>query len=1034
MRFFATVGLLLLFPVFFFGQILSVIPVHPNSNDSVVITYNAKLGNGALAGFTGKVYAHAGLITTKSVSGHDWKHVVGNWGTDDSRVLMRHVGDDLYRISFNIRKFFDVNPEKENILQLAFVFRNKDGSLAGKSIDNDDIYYDLNESDPGEYLSHQMSHGILTITTTTGHILVKPYSNEMVRTEFVATGSTPSSKSYSVILQPQNPVFSLNDKPDFLRLNGSKFDMIIFKYPVKIAYVTQQDTVLTEKTGFYLHGNEPEVNFNLKDKEQIYGAGSRAIPTNRRGYRLQNYNEAHYGYSWGTENLNISIPLLMSSNNYALFFDSPSPAIFDIGKTNKNLLDYRLEKGNLVYYFILGNSRDEILKNYTNLTGHQPLPPLWALGYIQSRFGYKTESEARDIVTAIRQDGFPLDALVLDLYWFGDPSVMGNLSWDYQRFPDPVDMMRDFKKKGVKTIIISEPYVTAKSSNFSYLNARGYFAKNSSGETYVLNNFWAGPAALLDFTKKGVLDWMWNYYKIRKTEGVSGWWCDLGEPEDHPDDMIHAGGDARSIHNIFSLLWEKSLFDHYKAEYSGERLFNLSRSGYAGMQRYSVFPWSGDIQKSWDGLRAQLPIMLGMGLCGVAYMGSDIGGFTGEQNDELYTRWMEFGAFSPVMRAHGVNVPPEPIFYPTYYRNIVKKYIKLRYQLLPYNYTLSWENTLTGRPLALPLNYFNPQNTSLQNIDNEYFWGKDILVAPIFEQGQTSRSVRFPDGLWVDFWGLQTYSGGRDYTVNAPLDKLPLFVRAGSFIPFASPLYSTDNYHVDTIFVWYYPDVSVPESTGILYSDDGKSSNSLGSGQYDLIHFIGKTYSDYLKVNLRKEGNGFPGDTTEKEIYFEMQRINRNPVQVLFNNSEMPIVSSPDDFKSNSAAAYYLASDKLLKIHFPWDLSDSKLEVQFGGVGVGNIVKSSALLRLGIPMPNPFSQQTRLSVDVPAAGKYSMQVVDIWGQQIYHKNYFFTESNTDHISWNGKDFNGNNLGNGIYLIIISDETGNHAYRKVVLKR
>ncbi len=1033
MKFFIAVGLLL-FPVLFFGQILTVIPTHPNTNDSVVITYDAKLGNGELAGFTGNVYAHTGLITSESVNSNDWKHVVGKWATADPRVLMQRIGDDLYRISFNIKKFFGIDPDKGNVLQLAFVFRNKDGSLVGRSVENDDIFYDINISDPGNYLSHQMSHGILTIKTTTGRILVQPYSNDMIRTEFVATGSNPSSKSYSVVLAPQNPDFSLDDEQDFLRLSGSNLDVIIHKDPVKISYVAQRDTVLSEKTGIFLHGNIPEVNFDLKKEEQIYGAGSRAIPTNRRGYRLQNYNQAHYGYSYGTENLNISIPLLMSDRNYALFFDSPSPGIFDIGKTNKNVLEYQLEKGQLVYFFIYGNSRDEILKNYTDLTGHQPLPPLWALGYIQSRYGYKSESEARDIVNTMQKDGFPLDALVLDLYWFGDPSTMGNLSWDYQRFPDPVGMMSDFKKKDVKTILISEPYVTSTSSSFSYLNARGYFAKNSTGETYMLNNFWAGPAALLDFTKKGVLNWMWNYYKARKQEGVSGWWSDLGEPENHPNDMVHAGGNARSVHNIYSLLWEKSLFDHYRTEYSDERLFNLSRSGYAGMQRYSVFPWSGDIQKSWAGLRAQLPIMLGMGLSGVAYMGSDIGGFVGAQNDELYTRWMEFGALSPVMRAHGVNVPPEPIFYPTYYRDIVKKYIKLRYRLLPYNYTLAWENTLTGRPLALPLNYFDPGNSSLQNIDNEYFWGESILVAPVTEQAQVSRNVHFPAGLWVDFWGTQTYAGGGDYTVSAPLDKLPLFVKAGSFIPFTNHLFSTDYYHTDTISVWYYPDVSVPESTYTLYSDDGKTAGSLSRGQYELIHFKGTTYSDYLGINLRKEGNGYPGAAKGKEIYFEIKRITRKPVRVLFNGSEMPLVSTQADFALNAAAAYYPVSGKLLRIHFPLDLSESKLEVWFEGVGIGDITKNSSLLRVGVPMPNPFSQQTRLSVDVPKGGKYYMRVYDVWGRQVYHKAYYFTVTNTGNIYWNGKDLYGNSPDNGIYLITVSDENGNRGYRKVILRR
>ncbi len=400
---------------------------------------------------------------------------------------------------------------------------------------------------------------------------------------------------------------------------------------------------------------------------------------------------------------------------------------------------------------------------------------------------------------------------------------MGNLTWDYSRFPNPVGMMSDFRNMGVKTILITEPYVTTNSVNYQAVVNAGFVATSADNNPFVINDFWAGPSALLTLTDTQTQNWMWNFYKNRIDEGAVGWWCDLKEPENHPTDIFLHGKPAAEVHNYFSWEWAKMLKTKYEQEYPHKRLFNLIRSGYAGMQRHGAIPWSGDIPRSWDGMKIQVPVMLNMGYSSVGYMHSDLGGFTGgSQDGELYTRWLQLGTFSPIMRAHGVDVPTEPVFYPENYKNIVRNFIELRYKLLPYNYTLAWENSQTGIPLARAMDFYDIANADFQNCGDQYFWGENLLVAPVLEPNANSRTVQLPAGRWVNYFSGETLAGDRIINVDAPINTMPLFVRSGSFIPHTAMVSSTDNYNAQHLSVWYYPDSEISQSHYVLYNDNGQ--------------------------------------------------------------------------------------------------------------------------------------------------------------------------------------------------------------------
>ena len=616
----------------------------------------------------------------------------------------------------------------------------------------------------GRYAGHSFKKGILTVRATDGSIIrIRPWQKGVVRVEYVAAGQPiTADSSVSVVQEPSEEAVQrlvLDDLADavdepssttpvevarrsLLFLLPGSINAVVNKNPLRVSILQGRDTLVAEVTSAYRReaaapaaATLPEpsgvgVRFRLAPGERLYGTGSRALPLDRRGYRLELYNQAHYGSQNHEPNLNITLPTVLSSRGYMLFFDNYAPGYLDLGKTDPNVLEYGGEGlKSLSYFVITGHDQAEILDRYTALTGRQPLPPRWALGLIQSRFGYKSETEMQQVARRMRRENFPLDALVLDLYWFGGTKKQGDFAWEPTGFPDPAGMMGRLKQQGVKTILISEPYVMRTSRNDSLVRTQGLVGTDAAGRPFTVGSFWAGPASILDVFKPAARNWLWNNYRRLHDQGAAGWWSDLGEPENHPAAMRHAWGPARQVHNAYGQLWAGIFRDNYAQEFPDERVFNLARSGWAGLQRNGVFPWSGDINRSWSGLQAQVPVMLGMGQGGVGYMHSDAGGFcVGGIDPELYTRWLQMASLCPILRPHGEGVPPEPYYYPDPYKSAVRDAVHLRYQLLPYLYTLAWQNTTTGAPLVRAMDYDAALNEELGPISGSCKGGRDAIL------------------------------------------------------------------------------------------------------------------------------------------------------------------------------------------------------------------------------------------------------------------------------------------------------------------
>lgn len=639
-------------------------------------------------------------------------------------------------------------------------------------------------------------------------------------------------------------------------------------------YFKSGKEVKVKSASFFTQGDNNGFRFQLTDQEKFFGGGERALPMDRRGYRFNLYNVAAYGYGLGADNLNFSVPVLISSSGYALFFDNPSKGYFDIGLTDKNVLEAGFVSGELTFYVVFGKNMDEMLNNYTAITGRQPLPPRWALGNFVSRFGYRSEEQVQQVVKKMRDGKFPMDGLIFDLFWFGDDikGTLGNLDWvNTTKWPNPKAMIENFKvKDNLKTVLITEPFILNSSKTFT--EATPFLATDAAGKPYNFSELYFGNGGLLDVFRKPAQDWIWKYYKKQvSNNGVAGWWSDLGEPEKHPAEVMHNLKDygvnrlmgADEVHNIYGHYWSKMLYEKYRDDFAATRLFHLNRAGFAGSQRYSVFPWTGDVARSWSGLKSQFPVLLGMSASGLPYVHSDAGGFAAaDQADaELYTRWLQFAAFTPVFRPHGTaledydkavkSIPSEPALWEEPAKSIVRSYINLRYQLLPYNYTLSYEQAVLGKPLMRPLYYYSFADADALKAEDEYYWGDNLLVAPVTSQGAATKSIYLPEGKWYNFYD-NTLVNGKQW-LNQPVDikHIPLFVKAGGFIPLwqADSIKSVETYNSKDISLLYYPGETT--STYVFFDDDGASMRTLEKADYELITFNAATQGTSISIDIK---------------------------------------------------------------------------------------------------------------------------------------------------------------------------------------
>jgi oligosaccharide 4-alpha-D-glucosyltransferase len=784
-----------------------------------------------------------------------------------------------------------------------------------------------------EYQSHELEGNRMVIQTDEGRVTLTAHHQNAFEV-FYQPNNIKQLPSFAIGAAPANTKLRIQDKKKSLIFSTPDLRAVIDKSPFRVSYYKGNKLLVEEEIGLFNQDTVRGFRFKLQEHEKLIGGGERVLGMDRRGHRFPLYNKAHYGYTTESNQMYFGLSAVMSSKKYALIFDNSANGYMDLGHTQSDIMQFEAVGGRTAYIVVAGDSYPQLIQNYVNVTGKQPLPPRWALGNFASRFGYRTEQETRDTVQKFIDEDFPVDAIVLDLYWFGNEikGFMGNLDWDRQAFPTPLKMIADFKAQGVKTVLVTEPFILSTSTRWQEAVEHNALAKNLGGGPRRFD-FYFGNTGLVDVFDDNASSWFDNIYTELSKQGVAGWWGDLGEPEVHPADTIHnldgvaVTGDE--IHNVYGHKWAQRVFENQQRIAPQQRPFIMMRSGFVGSQRYGMIPWTGDVSRSWDGLKPQVELSLQMGLLGLAYTHSDLGGFAGgeEFDQEMYIRWLQYGVFQPIFRPHAQdNIAPEPVFHDKQTKDILRKYVKLRYALLPYNYTLAFENSLSGMPLMRPVFFEEQDNAALIDIKDTYFWGDAFLVKPITEAGLTEVPVTLPKGTWFDYWEDVPYQGGQTISLASNLERLPVFVRAGSFVPMVVPLQSTDNYTTEQLELHYYADASVNQATGIMYDDDGVSPGSIKSGEFEKLSFSAEQKRNQLQINLARKGN-YSGMPVKREISLIVHNWLKSPKKIQIGLVSLTVYSNQAEFSAQTRGVWWDKSNKKLSLKFAWQ-DDLQLSIK----------------------------------------------------------------------------------------------------------
>ena len=707
-------------------------------------------------------------------------------------------------------------------------------------------------------------------------------SPEIVRVVKAPEGRSFTKKSLSVVKSPESLAVTTEKKGETVSLKSNAVRVDFNVGTGRISFFDKQGKALfTEKdygaqfTPFNDAGNQTfsvRQAFLLDKDEAIYGLGQQQV---------DDLNQRNHKHFMRQRALYASVPIIQSTKGYGMFWDNYSPTTYT---DNLQEMSFDSEVGECMdYYFMYGGNADGVIAQIRDLTGQAPMYPLWTFGFWQSRERYKSQQETMEVVDKYRELGIPLDGIIQDWQYWGPNSNWNSMNFDNPEFPDPQKMIDHVKKKNAKIMISiwasfgpdTNPY-----KDLEKINA--------------LFNFKTWPAdggvKAYDAYNEKARDIYWEHLnKGLFSKGIDAWWTDSTEP-DHLDvqerdfDIPTAMGTYRSVVNAFPLMSNKGVYEHQRAVTSDKRVYLLTRCAFAGQQRYAANTWSGDVMCNWETFRKQIPTGLNFSLSGIPYWNTDIGGFFnwpyhgGAENKayhELYTRWFQYGTFLPMQRSHGSGVKKEIYNLGKkgdWVYDSEEKYINLRYALLPYLYSTGWQVTDNAGSFLRALFMDFNEDKKVHTISNQYMFGKAFLVTPVTrnmyvfsdkEQWKDpyedfsktgTQDVYLPKGTkWFDFWTGEMLNGGQMVTKEVPIDIIPLYVRAGSIVPFGPKVqYSTEK-KWNNLEIRIYPGA---DGEFVLYEDENDNYN-YEKGAYSIIKF---TWDDAKRtLNIADREGTFPG-------------------------------------------------------------------------------------------------------------------------------------------------------------------------------
>lgn len=745
------------------------------------------------------------------------------------------------------------------------------------------------------------------------------------------TGWLSGAISPSGLIRPGSSIF---DTVDATYLKTDRMTVIVHKAPFRVTLLRPDGSLITadQEDGI---GWNPQTGllynrkFALED-EAYFGLGLRGGPLNRRGDAFFMRNTDNFGYGEFTGPLYSSTPFYYGARDsqfYGLFLDSPAEPFFDMDTDGDGRVTLGTFQPELDYYIFLGPEPADVARQYAKLTGFMPLPPMWALGFHQSRFGYRSWDEILNLARTFRDLQIPAGAFYLDLDYMNDLDLF---SWDPVDFPDPVSNNQILEDMGFKRISIVDPSIQLDDPLYDFFDQSDFFLQDAAGNPVVGSIFQPfGEVSWFDFSNPAAAQWYIDNLKTFMQTGVTGIWNDINEPANNfmPQaiyDFVGQKRNDREGRNLYALT-EVALTQQAMLELRpNERPFILSRSGYPGSQRYNA-NWSGDSLSTFDSLRVSIQLSQHMALSGMILFGHDIGGFLGTPSAELFTRWLQFASFNPFMRNHAVNTSAssEPWVYGEPYTSIVRDAINQRYRLMPYLYSLVERASRTAEPVLAPVFFHFKDDPQTFAMDTEFMLGEFMLVAPVFVEGAITRTLYLPAGAdWYDLNTGVLYAGGQQITVDAPLERIPTFIRAGAIIPGGPLKQYVDEPVPPRVNVDIYPGA---DDRFTLYEDDGNSFN-FRSGQYLRTVITASQSTDGRVVAIEPaEGEWIP---PRRPWWLYFHGVTTSPAQVSLNNMSLPRAATETELDGLSEGWFYRASDQLLIVRLNGSALPSSVRVQ----------------------------------------------------------------------------------------------------------
>lgn len=787
----------------------------------------------------------------------------------------------------------------------------------------------------GNVTNHKKYDNRVELTLDNARVNIYVYDNNVIRFRYTNKKEFSAAPSYSVIYDlPKKTNFNFaHDKTDLKIITGELIVKII-KSPCRIAvYDKEMNLINSDDESFGVSFDNGEVRCfkKLLDGESFYGLGEKTGSLRKNGNEYTLWNTDYPAYTNRTDLLYQSIPFFYGIRNlkaYGIFFDNSFKSRFNFGASNNRFYWFGAEQGEMDYYFINGPDIKKVLTSYTQLTGRMELPPMWALGYQQSRWSYYPESTLTSLANSFRNKKIPCDVLYLDIHYMNGYRVF---TWDKTRFPDPTKMLKGLKDDGFKVVTIIDPGVKADTNYFAAKEGikQGLFAKYPDGTLYQ-GEVWPSWAYFPDFTKKETRTWWGDKLSVLMKEGIEGFWNDMNEPatwgQSFPDlvQFNDNGFNAshKKIHNVFGLEMALATREGLK-RYSDKRHFILTRAGFAGIQRYSAV-WTGDNASTEEHLSLACTMPLNMGLSGVPFIGSDVGGFIGDASARLYMRWMELGVFTPFFRQHTEygSKAKEPWTFGEDIEYAVRDMINLRYRLLPFFYNEFYSASKTGLPIMRPmfLNYQNDKECYTNQADYQFMIGDNFLVAPVLSENSDFKKLYLPEGNWHYMPSNKYYTGGQWIILDVPLNTIPMFLKEGGIIPIQEVQQYVGEKNIEELEFHIYPSA---KSSYTLYEDDG-ISYGYEKGKYSLTNVTCGKDDNSMNIDVKKE---FDGYKNSRKYYLFTILTGTKPVTITSDGGKLTESASMAELKKNTKCFFYDEKGKFLYIRIE-DTGNLKINIK----------------------------------------------------------------------------------------------------------